>query len=55
MGLSGISPLSLLLILGIVVLIFGTKRLRSLGRDAGEAVKGFREGMDPQDKDDKPE
>ena len=45
MGLSGISPLSLLLILAIVVLLFGTKRVRQLGLDAGEMLKAFREGV----------
>ncbi len=40
-----ISPGSLLLILVIVLVIFGTKRLRSLGTDLGGAVKGFRSAM----------
>jgi len=40
-----ISPGSLLLILVIVLVIFGTKRLRSLGSDLGGAVKGFRSAM----------
>lgn len=35
----------LLLILLIVVLIFGTKKLRNIGTDLGGAVKGFKEGM----------
>jgi len=45
MGLSGISPLSLILILAIIILLFGTKRLATLGRDVGQAIKGFRQGM----------
>lgn len=45
MGLSGISPWSLLLVLLIVVLLFGTKRMRTLGSDLGEALKGFKKGM----------
>jgi sec-independent protein translocase protein TatA len=45
MGLSGISPMSLVLILAIVIVLFGTKRVRTLGQDLGEALKGFREGM----------
>lgn len=45
MGLGGISPWSLLLILAIVICIFGTKRLRSIGHDIGGAVKSFREGV----------
>lgn len=45
MGLSGISLSSLLLIFFIAVLIFGSKRLGSIGKDLGAALKGFREGM----------
>lgn len=40
--LSGISPLSLLLILLIVVLLFGTKKLRNIGSDLGGAIRSFR-------------
>lgn len=45
MGLGGISLWQLLIILLIVVLIFGTKRLKSIGSDLGGAVKGFRSSM----------
>ena len=45
MGLGGMSIGSLLLILLIVFLVFGTKRLRNAGKDVGEAVKSFRQGM----------
>jgi sec-independent protein translocase protein TatA len=45
MGLGGISIWQLLIILAIVVLIFGTKRLRSLGGDLGSAIKSFRQGL----------
>jgi sec-independent protein translocase protein TatA len=34
-----------LIVLVIVVLIFGTKKLRNIGQDLGGAVKGFKEGM----------
>lgn len=34
-----------LIVLLVVVLIFGTKRLRNIGNDLGGAVKGFKEGM----------
>lgn len=44
-GLAGISPLSLVLILAIVIVLFGTKRLRNIGHDIGTAVKSFRDGM----------
>ncbi|MEM6483776.1 MAG: twin-arginine translocase TatA/TatE family subunit [Pseudomonadota bacterium] len=45
MGLGGISIWQLLIVLAIVVLLFGTKRLRSLGSDLGGAVRGFRKSM----------
>jgi sec-independent protein translocase protein TatA len=39
-----------LIVLVVVVLIFGTKKLRNLGADLGGAVKGFKEGMkSPED------
>lgn len=34
-----------LIVLAIVLLIFGTKKLRNIGSDLGGAVKGFKEGM----------
>lgn len=45
MGLSGISVWQLLIVLAIVVLLFGTKKLRSLGGDLGSAVKSFKGAM----------
>ena len=45
MGFGGISPWSLLLILLIVVLLFGTKRLKSVGGDLGGAIKNFKKSM----------
>ena len=45
MGLGGISIWQLLIILAIVVLIFGTKRLKNIGSDLGGAVKGFKDSM----------
>ena len=45
MGLGGISIWQLLIILLIVVMLFGTKRLKTLGSDFGEAIKGFRNSM----------
>jgi sec-independent protein translocase protein TatA len=45
MGLGGISIWQLLIILAIVIMLFGTKRLRTLGSDLGSAVKGFRKSM----------
>ncbi len=46
MGIGGISMWQLLILLVIVVLVFGTKRLRNMGGDLGAAVKGFRKGME---------
>lgn len=43
--LSGISIWQLLIILVIVIAIFGTKKLRTIGSDMGSAVKGFRSAM----------
>jgi sec-independent protein translocase protein TatA len=34
-----------LIVLVVVVLIFGTKKLGNIGKDVGSAVKGFKEGM----------
>jgi sec-independent protein translocase protein TatA len=45
MGLGGVSIWQLLIILAIIVMLFGTKRLKSLGGDVGEAIKGFRKSM----------
>ncbi len=41
----GISIWQLLIILAIVLLLFGAKRLRNLGSDLGASVKGFRNAM----------
>lgn len=46
MGLGGISIWQLTIVLLIVVLIFGTKRLKSIGSDLGGAIKGFKKAMD---------
>lgn len=45
MGFGGISPWSLLLILLIVLLLFGTKRLKNVGGDLGGAIKSFKKSM----------
>ena len=41
----GISVTQLLIILAIVIVLFGTKRLRNLGGDLGGAIKGFRSAV----------
>lgn len=45
MGLGGISIWQLLIVLVIVALIFGTKKLRGIGGDLGGAVKGFKKAI----------
>ncbi len=45
MGLGGISIWQLLIILVIVMLIFGTKRLKNIGGDLGGAIKGFKQAV----------
>lgn len=55
MGMGGISIWQLLIILVIVLLLFGTKRLRNLGSDLGNAIKGFKKAVDDPDKNKEPE
>ncbi len=43
--MGGISVWQLLAIAVVVVLLFGTKKLRTLGSDLGESVKGFKKAM----------
>ncbi|QDE29892.1 MULTISPECIES: Sec-independent protein translocase subunit TatA [Shewanella] len=47
--MGGISIWQLLIVALIVILLFGTKKLRSLGGDLGGAVKGFKNAMTPED------
>lgn len=51
----GISVWQLLILLLIVVLVFGTKRLRNIGSDLGSAVKGFRKGLEEEPEANEPE
>ncbi|MBU6436737.1 MAG: Sec-independent protein translocase subunit TatA [Betaproteobacteria bacterium] len=43
--MGGLSIWHWLIVLLIVVLVFGTKKLKNIGQDLGSAVKGFKEGM----------
>lgn len=52
MGFGGISIWQLLIVLGIIILIFGTKKLRNIGGDLGGAVKGFKKAMTDEEKKD---
>jgi sec-independent protein translocase protein TatA len=48
---SGIGIWQLLIILLIVVMLFGTKKLKNIGGDLGEAIKGFKKGIKDGDED----
>ena len=45
MGIGGISIWQLLIILAVVVLIFGSGKLKSLGSDLGSSLKGFKKAI----------
>ncbi|WP_032109274.1 Sec-independent protein translocase subunit TatA [Necropsobacter massiliensis] len=51
MGLGGVSIWQLLIVLLIVLVFFGTKKLRNIGSDLGTAVKGFKDAMKDEPKD----
>ena len=50
MGLSGVGIWNLLIILAIIVLLFGTKKLKNIGGDLGGAIKGFKKAISDEDK-----
>lgn len=45
MGLAGLSFWHLLTLVVVIVLVFGTKKLGTIGSDLGAAIKGFRQAM----------
>ena len=49
--LGGISIWQLLIVLAIVIMIFGTKKVRNMGSDLGGAVKGFKSAMNEKQED----
>ncbi|MGK9174414.1 Sec-independent protein translocase subunit TatA [Yokenella regensburgei] len=51
--MGGISVWNLVIIAVIVVLLFGTKKLGSIGSDLGASIKGFKKAMSDDDKQDK--
>ncbi len=55
MGIGGIGIWQLLIILLIVVMLFGTKKLRNLGSDLGGALKGFKTAMKDDEKEESEE
>jgi sec-independent protein translocase protein TatA len=48
----GLSTTHLIIFLVIIVLVFGTKKLKNIGSDLGSAVKGFKDGVKDGDKAD---
>ena len=55
MGFGGISIWQILIILAIIILIFGTSRLKNIGSDLGSAFKGFKKAVneEPTEEEDK--
>tara|TARA_B110000014_G_scaffold66620_1_gene45499 strand:+ start:536 stop:709 length:174 start_codon:yes stop_codon:yes gene_type:complete len=51
MGLGGISIWQLLVVLAIILLLVGPKRLKSLGSEMGNFLKNFRKAVDDKEKD----
>lgn len=49
--MGGMSPIHWVIVLAVVLLVFGTKKLRNIGSDMGAAVKGFKEGMKGSEKE----
>jgi len=45
MGISGVGIWQLLIVLAIIILLFGTKRLKNIGSDLGGAIKGFKQSI----------
>ncbi len=48
----GLGPMELIIVLAIVLLVFGSKRIGSLGADLGRAIKGFRKAVKSDKNDD---
>ena len=46
--MGGISMWQLLIVLAIIILLFGTRKLPNLGSDLGKAIKGFKKSMSPE-------
>lgn len=51
MGIGGISIWQILIVLLVIVVLFGGKKIRSLGSDLGEGLKGFKKAIKDEDVD----
>ena len=52
MGISGVSIGSLLIVFLIVLVVFGTKKMKNIGKDLGSVIKDFKKGMDDEPRSD---
>ena len=50
MGLGGISFWQILIILVVILILFGGKKIRTMGSDLGEGLKGFKKAIKDEDK-----
>ncbi len=50
MGIGGISFWQILIILVVILILFGGKKIRTLGSDLGEGLKGFKKAIKDEDK-----
>ena len=51
MGIGGISFWQILIILVVILVLFGGKKIRTMGSDLGEGLKGFRKAIKDEDAD----
>ena len=50
MGISGMSFWQILIILVVILILFGGKKIRTMGSDLGEGLKGFKKAIKDEDK-----
>lgn len=55
MGIGGISIWQILIILLVILVLFGGKKIRNMGSDLGEGLKGFKKAIKDEDAESKPE
>ncbi|MDC1009540.1 twin-arginine translocase TatA/TatE family subunit [Gammaproteobacteria bacterium] len=55
MGIGGISIWQILIILLVILVLFGGKKIRNMGSDLGEGLKGFKKAIKDEDTASKPE
>ena len=55
MGIGGISFWQILIILVVILVLFGGKKIRTMGSDLGEGLKGFKKALKDEDEDEQSE